>query len=166
MKKLVIQEKYSQYWPFIAVLSLILAIVLFLTYQMMNNVLWIGYVRLASFSFFALSLLSFFKVRDGQVEITIVVEDGVAESIYKVRDKVIFHAEHPVSDFYKLKVDQMPNKSLYNDFVKSDKCVRFRRENENAWYYFNEIESRVIPLSEENASQRLNFLKQASLPFK
>lgn len=162
MKKLVLQEKYSKYWPSIAVLSLILSVILFFTYQMMNDVLWIGYIRLTSFSLFALALLSFFKVRDGQVEITIQVEDGVVESIYNVRNETIFHAEQPVSDFYKLKIDQMPNKSIYNDFVKSDKCVRFRRENENAWYYFNEIESRVIPLSKENASKLYDFLKQAS----
>lgn len=162
MKKLVIQEKYSKYWPTVTFISLILAIALFITYQVMNDVLWIGYVRLASFSLFAIALLSFFKVKDGQVEITIKVENGVVESIYKVRDEIIFHIENPVSDFYKLKIDQMPNKSLYNDFVRSDKCVRFRRENETAWYYFNEIESRVIPLSEENASKLYNFLKQAS----
>lgn len=162
MKKLTIQEKYSKYWPSVTFISLILAIVLFISYQVMNDVLWIGYVRLASFSLFALALLSFFKVKDGQVEITVKVENGVVESIYKVRNEIIFHVENPLSDFYKLKIDQMPNKSLYNDFVRSDKCVRFRRENENAWYYFNEIESRVIPLSEENASQLYNFLKQAS----
>lgn len=162
MKKLTIQEKYSKYWPSVTFISLILAIVLFISYQVMNDVLWIGYVRLASFSLFALALLSFFKVKDGQVEITVKVENGVVESIYKVRNEIVFHVENPLSDFYKLKIDQMPNKSLYNDFVRSDKCVRFRRENENAWYYFNEIESRVIPLSEENASQLYNFLKQAS----
>lgn len=162
MKKMVIQEKYSKYWPSVSVVSLILAVVLFVSYHMIDNVLWVGYIRLASFSMFALALLSYFKVKDGQVEITVKLEDGMVESIYKVREEVIFQAEHPASDFYKLKVDQMPNKSLYNDFVKSDKCVRFRRENENAWYYFNEIESRVIPLSDENASKLHDFLKQAS----
>lgn len=163
MKKLIIREKYSKYWPSIAVLSMILSVVLFLIYQMMDNILWGGYVRLASFSFFALALLSFFKVKDGQVKITVTYEDGVVESIYKVRNEVIFQTEHIASDFYKLKIDQMPDKSLYNDFVKSDKCVRFRRENENAWYYFNEIESRVIPLSKENASKLRDFLKQVSV---
>lgn len=164
MKKLVIQEKYSKYWPSVAVLSFILAVILFVAYQMMDNdnVLWIGYVRLASFSFFALALLSFFKVKDGQVEITITFEDGFVESVYKVRGEVVFEAQHPVSDFYELKIDQMPDKSLYNNFVKSDKCVRFRRENETNWNYFNEIESRVIPLSKENASKLKSFLKQTS----
>ncbi|MDZ7719184.1 MAG: hypothetical protein U5K72_10250 [Balneolaceae bacterium] len=162
MKKLVIKEKYSKYWPTISMVSLILAVVLFVIYQMIDNVLWVGYIRLASFSMFALALLSFFKVKDGQVEIIVKHEDEVVESIYKVRNEVIFQAKHPVSDFYKLKVDQMPDKSLYNNFVKSDKCVRFRRKNENAWYYFNEIESRVIPLNKENASKLYDFLKQAS----
>ncbi|MDR9408571.1 MAG: hypothetical protein RI573_06980 [Balneolaceae bacterium] len=162
MNKLVIKEKYSKYWPIISVVSLIFAVVLFLAYQLMDNVLWIGYVRLASFSFFAIALLSYFKVKDGQVEITVWYDEGYIESVYKVRDEIIFQAKHPASDFYKLKVDQMPDRSLYNQFVKSDKCVRFRRENENAWYYFNEIESRVIPLSKENASNLYNFLKKAS----
>lgn len=162
MKKLVIQEKYSKYWPSITVLSIILAVALFITYHMINDVLWIGYLRLASFTMAALALLSFFKVRDGQVEISLKLEDGQIESIYKVRNEIIFQTKHPTSDFYKLKVDEMPNKSLYNDFVRSDKCVRFRREDENAWYYFNEIESRVVPLSSENAIQLKDFLKQAS----
>lgn len=162
MKKLVIQEKYSKHWPSIAVASLALAVLLFITYHFMEDVLWIGYIRLASFAMFALALLSFFKVKDGQVEITIKIEDNIVESTYKVRDEIVFHAKHLASDFYKLKVDEMPNKSLYNDFVTSDKCVRFRRESENAWYYFNEIESRVIPLSEQNASKLRNFLEQTS----
>ncbi|MDX1640811.1 MAG: hypothetical protein R3220_03880, partial [Balneolaceae bacterium] len=80
-------------------------------------------------------------------------------SVYKVRDKVIFSTELPLSEIHKVKIDQLPNKSLYNDFTKSDKCVRFQRKDENAWYYFNEIESRVIPLSEENANRLLHFLK-------
>lgn len=162
MKKLVINEKYSKYWPSITVISLILAVILFIIYNLMDNVLWIGYLRLGSFAMFAMALLSFFKVRDGQVEITVKLDDDVIESTYKVRDEIVFTATHIPSDIYKLKIDKMPNKSLYNDFVKSDKCVRFRREDENAWYYFNEIESRVIPLTEKNATQLEAFLKQAS----
>lgn len=162
MKDLVIQEKYSKHWPSIAVVSLTLSIVLFIVYQFMDDVLLVGYIRLVSFAMFALALLSFFKVRDGQVEITLKLEEDSIQSIYKVRDEIIFQRKDPVSEFYELKVDQMPDKSLYNDLVKSDKCVRFRRKNENAWYYFNEIESRVVPLSEQNATQLRHFLEKAA----
>lgn len=162
MKKLVIREKYSKYWPSVAVISLILAVVFFIVYHLMDDVLWIGYIRLGSFAMFAVTLLSFFKIKDGQVEITVKIDDDVIESIYKVRNEIIFSAKHLPSDIHKLKIDEMPNKSLYNDFVKSDKCVRFRKKNESAWYYFNEIESRVIPLSEKNASELEDFLRKAS----
>lgn len=160
--QLVIKEKYSKYWPTAAVASLILSILFFVSYHLIEDVLWIGYLRLTSFALFAVALLSFFKIYDGQVEITVAADDDFFETIYKVRDEIIFESKYPRSDFHKVKTDQLPNKSIYNDFMKSDKCVRFQRKDENAWFYFNEIESRVIPLSEENANELLDFLKKHS----
>lgn len=160
--ELIIKEKYSKHWPTVTVVSLILSITFFFAYNMTDDVLWVGYLRLAAFSCFAISLLSFFKVFDGQVEIAVTAQDDFIESDYKVRDVIIFNSKHPHSDFYNVKVDQLPNKSLYNDFMKSDKCVRFRRKDEAMWFYFNEIESRVIPLSEGNAKQLCTFLENHS----
>lgn len=161
-EQLVIQEKYSKHWPTIAFGSLILSVALFFIYQLIDDVLLRGYLRLASFACFAVAVLSLFKVYDGRVEISVTVQDDFIESVYKVRDEIIFRSKHPRSDFNNVKVDQLPNKSLYNDFMKSDKCVRFRRRDESAWLYFNEIESRVIPLSEGNARQLCTFLENHS----
>lgn len=156
--KLVIQEKYFKHWPAVAAASLILSISFFFAYQVANDVLWIGYLRLASFAFFASALLSLFKIYDGRVEIHLTVKDDYISSEYKVRNKTVFSSEHHRSDFQNVKIDQLPNKSIYNDIMKSDRCVRFRRENESAWYYFNEIESRVIPLTKANAKKLRDFL--------
>lgn len=160
--QLVIREKYFKHWPVIAVGSLVLSIFFFLAYQLANDVLWIGYLRLAAFAFFASALLSLFKIYDGQVEITCTRLDRSIKSEYRVRDRTVYSHEHPLTDFHNLKIDVLPNKSLYNDFIKSDRCVRFQRENENAWYYFNEIESRVIPLSDENSRKLKKFLEYHS----
>jgi len=159
MNQIIVREKYFQYWPQVAVLSLLSAIALFVIYQSVENILWNGYIRLASFSLFALSILSFFKVKDGQVEIKISKNNDYIRSVYEVRGNVIFEIQNQISDFYELKIDLMPDKSLYNQIVKSDKCVRFRREDENTWHYFNEIESRVIPLRKEDARRLYMFLK-------
>lgn len=161
-EKLVIKEKYSKYWPTVAVLSLILSLVIFVSYHFIDNVLWIGYLRLAAFAFFAVALLSFFKVYDGQVELTVLADEEFFKSTYQVRNEIIFESEQPRSVFHQVKTDQLPNKSIYNDFMKNDRCVRFQKKDENAWYYFNEIESRVIPLSEENANTLRDFLKMYS----
>lgn len=163
MKRLVIQEKYSKYWPTIALASLLLSIALFISYQLMSDVLWIGYVRLASFGMFALALLSFFKVRDGQVEISIECEEDIIRSTYTVQKRLIYQTESLRSDFDIIKVDEMPNKSLYNDIVRSDKCVIFKRKGDDTWYYFNQIDTRVIPLNEQNALKLQNFLEENSV---
>lgn len=160
--QLVIKEKYSKYWPTVAVASLILSILFFVSYHLIEDVLWIGYLRLTFFAFFVVALLSFFKVYDGQVQIEVATDDDFVETIYKVRDDIIFESKYPRSNFYKVKTDQLPNKSIYNDFMKSDKCVRFQRKDESAWYYFNEIESRVIPLNEQHANELRDFLKKHS----
>lgn len=160
--KLVIREKYFKHWLAVAIGSLILSITFFSAYLLANDVLWIGYLRLAAFAFFASALLSLFKIYDGRVEIYLTLEDDYIVSKYKVRDKIIFSCDHHKSDFHNVKVDQLPNKSIYNDIMKSDRCVRFRRENESAWYYFNEIESRVIPLTKENAEKLRDFLEDQS----
>lgn len=159
---LVIHEKYSKYWPQIAIISLLLAVLLFISYQFIDDVLLVGYLRLGAFIFFAAGLLSLFKVNDGQVEIIVELEDNSVKSTYKVRGDTIFATSHPTSDLHELKIGQLPDKSIYNNFVKSDKCVRFRRKDEHSWFFFNEIESRVIPLNEENAKRLYNFLKETT----
>jgi hypothetical protein len=160
--QLVIKEKYSKYWPTATVLSIVLSILFFISYQLVDDVLWIGYLRLLAFAFFAVALLSFFKVYDGQVEIMVTSVDDFIEASYSVRDEEIFNSRYPRSDFHQVKTDQLPDKSIYNDFMKSDKCVRFKRKDESAWNYFNEIESRVIPLSEGNANKLRDFLERHS----
>lgn len=159
---LVIQEKYSKYWPQVAILSLILALLLFIGYHFLDDVLLVGYVRLGAFSFFAIGLLSLFKVYEGRIEIKIEAEMDSIKSTYTVRGETKFTKSHPISDFHELKIDHLPDKTIYNNFVKSDKCVRFRREDESGWFFFNEIESRVIPLSEKNANLLYDFLEEKS----
>lgn len=161
-KQLTIQEKYSRYWPAIAIISMCLAVIFFIFYQSVENVLWEGYLRLASFGFFALGLLSLFKIKDGQVEISVSIEEEVIKSDYKVRDQVIHTEEWPKTDIFKLKIDEMPNKSLYNDIMKSDKCIRFCRNDEESWIYFNKLKNRVIPLSSKNANLLYEFLKEST----
>lgn len=158
--RIVIHEKYSKYWPHTAIISLLLALLLFVSYQFLSDVLLVGYVRLGAFIFFALGLLSLFKVYDGQVKMIVESEDDVLKSTYKVRGEIIYTESRPMSDMYELKIGPLPDKSIYNNFVKSDKCVRFRRKDESSWFFFHEIESRVIPLSRENAERLYNFLKE------
>lgn len=161
MKKLIIKEKYSKFWPIITVLSLLAAFVTFYFYWSVSDVLLEGYLRLLSFIFFALGVLSLYKLKDGQIEITTTKNDDVIEIHYKSGNKIIHTEEWADNEIASIKVDEMPNRSLYNDLIQGDRCLRFRRNDHSDWIYLNSIEGRVIPLSQDNAEELLRFLKNA-----
>ncbi|MCC5906527.1 MAG: hypothetical protein JJU13_09985 [Balneolaceae bacterium] len=160
-KKLTVREKYSQHWPLVTGISMMLAVLFFISYWMVNDVLLEGYLRLVAFAFFSLGLLSLFKIKDGQVEIHLSVdEDDVLNVVYTVRDMIIYEERWSRFDLGNIKIDEMPNRSLYNDIMKSDRCIRFSRKDEHDWIYFNKVNGRVIPFSQDNAKEVYNFLKE------
>jgi hypothetical protein len=155
-----VQEKYSRHWPMIAILSAVLATVFYISYQLTADVLLGGYLRLTAFAFFALAVLSLFKVKDGRVEISLTGKDNILEIVYRVRDKVVHNEELLLTDVESIKVDKMPDKSLYNQFIKSDRSIRFKRKKAEGWLYLHEIHGRVIPLTYDNARTIVQFVQK------
>lgn len=159
--ELIIYEKYSRFWPLTAVLSILLSLVLFIVYLSATDILFEGYMRLLAFAFFALGLLSLFKVNEGRIEIVLTqIDDNTVQIDYNVRNKSVFTEQWGIHELIHLKIDEMPNRSVYNDIMQSDRCIRLRRENESDWIYLNKVNGRVIPLTEENAGKIFNFLQK------
>ncbi len=159
-RTLTVEEKYSRHWPAIAGISGIAAILLFSTYLFADNgVLIDGYIRLAAFACFALMVLSLFKVKDGKVFITIECDDeGVVLMEYAVRNRIVYEEEIPLHELDEISIDRTPNRSLYNDFAKNDRCVRFKKPKSEGWLYLNELYGRTIPLTQANAERIKAFL--------
>lgn len=157
-KELNVSEKYSRHWPAIAIISAILSVLFYISYHLVGDVLIEGYLRLTAFGFFALAVLSFFKVRDGRMEIFMTMDEKSLEIFYRVRDKLVHEEMIMLSDVSDVEIDRMPDRSLYNDIIKSDRCIKFRRKDSEGWLYLNEIYGRVIPLSRENAEQIRSFI--------
>jgi len=158
--ELIVHEKYSRYWPIVALLSAVFTLLFFIAYQIVSDVLIEGYLRLTAFGFFALCVLSLFKVKDGKMQITLTEKENLLKITYKLRDRTI-HSEDLNLDLIKeVETAQMPNKSLYNDFMKSDRCIKFKRKNSENWLYLHEIHGRVIPLSGENAEKIVNHIEK------
>jgi len=160
---LTVSEKYSRFWPAIAVGSIIASIAFFGAYIMVADVLISSYLRLAAFAFFVIGFLSLFKLKDGRIVIDFELADDAGphmEVTYSVRDRNIHAETIDISEITSLKIAQMPNRSLYNDFNKVDRSVRFQKENMEGWLYLNEIHGRVIPISQENAERIVKFLNR------
>lgn len=160
-KELEVTEKYSKYWPAITVGSLIISVILFAAFIYTENLLLESYLRLAAFAFFVIGFLSYFKLRDGQMTIHYKLEDAqgnILQISYSADGLTHYEESIDLDDVTELKTDDMPNRSLYNDFYKRDKSVRFKKRHMDGWLYLNELHGRVIPLSEENAKSIVTFI--------
>lgn len=157
-----VSEKYSEYWPAITIGSLILSLLFLFGYIYSNDILVESYLRLAAFAFFVIGFLSYFKLRDGQININYQVNDDESEMkiTYSLRNQNIHAESVDLKEIVDVKVDEMPNRSLYNDFYKIDKSVRLKKKNMNSWLYLNELHGRMIPLSKENAEKIVKFIKK------
>lgn len=156
---LIIKEKFSKFWPAITAISLISAAISFYFYWSVSDVLIEGYLRLTAFILFSVGVLSLYKLKDGQIEIITTLNDDVIEFQYMSRKRVIHTEEWSANEIATIKIDKMPNRSLYNDLIQSDRCLRFRRINQSDWNYLNSINGRVVPLSQSNADELVRFLK-------
>lgn len=157
--KLVVNEKYSRHWPTVTLISAVLCVVFYISYHLSADILLEGYLRLTAFGFFALALLSLLKVKDGKMEITLSTTDSALEIFYKLRNKTVHEEEIKLDMIEGVRTEQMPNRSIYNDFKKSDRCVRFKRSDSPNWIYLNEINGRVIPLDQKNAADVKQFVE-------
>lgn len=161
--QLIVSEKYSQYWPVVAAGSLVISALFFGGYIYTSNILLESYLRLGAFAFFVIGFLSLFKLRDGKITIIYELDDKKKTDVnitYSVRDQNIHAESIDLSEIKSIKVDQMPNRSLYNDFYKIDRAVRLKKKNMDGWLYLNEIHGRAIPLSKENAEKLVNFIRE------
>tara|TARA_R100001143_G_scaffold63591_1_gene73003 strand:- start:27050 stop:27538 length:489 start_codon:yes stop_codon:yes gene_type:complete len=158
--KLIIKEKYSKLWPIITSISLISAVIAFYFYWSVSDILIEGYLRLIAFILFSIGLLSLYKLNDGQIEIITILHDDIIEFQYKSRNRIIYTEEWPANDIASIKIDEMPNRSFYNDIIQGDRCLRFRRNNQSDWTYLNSINGRVVPLTNKNALELMHFLKK------
>lgn len=157
--KLIIKEKFSKFWSVIFVISVISTIVTLFFYMTASDILIEGYLRLAAFILFSIGILTLFKLYDGQIEIITILDNDVIEFQYRSKNRVIHTEEWSAKDIASYKIDEMPNRSLYNDLVQSDRCLRIRRKNQSDWSYLNNINGRVVPLTQKNADELMSFLR-------
>lgn len=158
-----VSEKYSQYWPAITAGSLILSVLFLGGFIYADDTLLKSYLRLAAFVFFVIGFLSYFKLRDGQITINYEISDDSKHDMmvtYSVRDQNIHSESVDLAEIIDIKVDEMPNRTLYNDFYKIDKSVRLKKKNMSGWLYLNELHGRMIPLSRSNAEKVVEYIKK------
>lgn len=161
MNELRIEEKYSSKWPLITVLSTILAIATFSSLFFIENTLIAGYARLTAFGLFVLGVIGLFKLREGKVELNFTIdEDHFLNVDYLVKNELKHSESWDIDEIDTVKIDEMPNRSFYNDIVTKDRCVLIRSKDQNDWTYLHKLHGRVIPLYKDSAQKIKTFIEK------
>jgi len=158
--KLTVFEKYSRHWPMITIFCGVLSVILFGLFLLIESVLVGGYLRLGAFASFAVCLLSYFKLRDGQIKIDLSIDDKKKLFIdYHVKGQNVYKESFSLNELEAFKVDTVPNKSFYNDLFTGDYRVMYKKSDYYSFLNLIELRGRLIPLDEENASHIVTFIE-------
>ena len=152
-----VQEKFSKYWKPLTTVSGILAITCFALYFKSGNILAGGYLQLSSFIFFIIFLIGSVKLYEGKTRIECFANDMNLDVKFFRKDRKVAEGEIDLSKIEKVEISELPNKTIYNDIVRSDKCIRLKNKS-GQWFYLNEISEQVVPLDIRNAKKMYDFL--------
>ena len=160
-----VQEKFSRTWPFIAISSSVLAILLFIYSRINSDILISGYLELASFILFAVAVLSYFKLRDGRISIRIDIDKEHNELLfsYLLNGSAVNSETLSIDKPVEFETGRMPDTSLYTEINRTDRTIRFRETPSGSWRYLFQYNSRVIPIGPEVAEKTAKILSDASV---
>lgn len=157
---LTIHEKFSRHWPTAAIISGLSTLVVGLLWLTTEEILLEGYLRLATFCLFALTLLIALKLRQGQASVDLQVDEPTAELrlTYRFQNEQLGQQTYDLNAFDKIEIVEMPNRSLYNDFSPSNRTIRIQEPDREEEFYLFNLNDRVIPFDRETAERVADYL--------
>jgi hypothetical protein len=156
-----VHEKFSKTWPFAAISSSVMAVLLFIGSRLTPEILISGYLELASFVLFVVAVFSYFKLRDGKITIRVDKNDGELIFTYLLKGSEVAQESLAIDQKVEFKTDRMPDMSLSSDINRSDRTIRFRTDSSDSWQYLFQYNQRVIPVTPQHADNIQHILTEA-----
>lgn len=154
---LIIEEKFSHIWKPLTILSGIITITGFTGYLYTDHILTGGYLQLISFICLVIFLIGSVKLYEGKTKIVINVQDMNLDVKFFRKNQNIAEGEIDLLKIDKVEISELPNKTIYNDIVRSDKCIRLKN-NSGQWIYLNEFSGKMVPLDIDSSKKIYDFL--------
>lgn len=156
--RLVLEEKYSTWWVQITAGLSLTALLLFVLFSNMEDVLWKGIVRLASFGFLAAAVFSGLKVMEGKHTIILEIKDGHLTVTYRKRDRQVGEDIFDLDNITALYIDHLPSYLFSNDFIFNDLQVVMQLADSDRPLTLVERDGRALPLSRDTAGEAVKFI--------
>ncbi|MGK7368932.1 MAG: hypothetical protein ACNS64_01855 [Candidatus Halalkalibacterium sp. M3_1C_030] len=162
-----VKEKYSNNWKPTLYSSLLIAIITFLLYLNLDDVLWGGVIRLIAFMSFSLSIFCMLKVMEGAKTFRLSVSDELLSVAYLKNDEILQTEEHrkeEIQSIYKLPYQLKIPFTEYRFKLPGNRHfkVKFDNEEERDMSLFK-FGGRVLTVDNESGQNLEQFFKKHKL---
>lgn len=164
---IIVEEKYSSYWKWTLLGSLIIALALFSLYHfILSNVVTANYVRLASFIFFSVTIFAGLKLMEGKRKLKIGINDTFLEIEILKKDKTIQKNTYPVEQIEYISETPaqifIPVLDLTFDQYQAV-TYRMKQKNEKSLFYLFHFGGSILSISQNHTDKINSFLTQHNI---
>ena len=157
--KLVLEEKYSSWWAEVTIGLGLSALLLFVIFSLVDDVLWKGILRLGSFGFLAAAVFSGLKVMEGKHSITLAVKNGHLIVSYRKRGHNVGEDIFELDNITSVYVDNLSSEFFpQNLFTVSEQQVVLELEDSDRPLTLAEVGGRTLALSQQSARVAVKFI--------
>jgi len=157
--RLVLEEKYSAWWTQITIGLALSAVLLYLMYTNVDDVLWKGILRLGSFGFLAGAVLSGLKVMEGKHTIILVIVDEHLKVSYWKRERKVGEDIFRLENITALHIDRHPSYFFpQNAWFAGEFQVVLDLYDSDRPLALAEVDGRRLILSQQTAAEAVRFI--------
>jgi len=162
-----VKEKYSNKWTPALFISLLVALIAFLIYLNLDDVLWTGIFRLLAFISLSLGIFCMLKVMEGSKTFGVEIRDDLLLISYLKNKEVIDTEKLKIEDIKSIYREPHRLKFLFSDYhieLSGNHCfkVEFHNEEESDMALFK-FGGRVLTVDEKSGQKLEQFLKRHDL---
>lgn len=107
-----IREQTHKIWKTLSMISGVLCILLFLIFWYTNDAFWTGIFRLGAFIFFAGAVLSYLKIMNGPLTVSLETTDDLLVVSYHKKGETIHEEEFDKNSIKKVEITNSDNNLL------------------------------------------------------
>jgi len=160
VSRIEIEEKYSNLWTRVTVLTLLLTPVLYFAYLSILDVLWRGIFRLLALISFSAAVFSGLKVMEGKHSMTLEIKDNHLVVNYFRNTRQVKEDLFEIDNIESVTTDQLPDDVFTNKFLTNDRTILLRFRDSDRELNLFELEGRILSVNNETAGRVAQFLNE------
>lgn len=161
---LTIQEQQHSFWKTISIICGIFCIILFVVFWNTNDPFWTGIFRLGAFVFFAGTVLSYLKIMDGPLLVSLRSTDEVLLVSYQKKDETIQEEEFERNTIENITTTTKGKNQVTSYLQPGSAAFEIHFNDTDRTLFLFEFGGRPLLFNESSQQEITNYLHKSGIP--